>query len=585
MDLSVMSVVEMIFTWVLQCINGGVLNVFFTAQLNTTTKEYNYKLAFDSQKLLNYIKGVLLLKGEDLPLDILNTFPENIGGGPEGVRNAKENPNREVYFIAGPLGVALIMLIAILGLLFISCCTCCTKKGRKSGRNKKRKGRKYKSEENEDGQGNGQNPNQSQDEARDGSGKQDHTENRYGNYYYSESESDSEVDGDFECNVADYDEDGNPKGFKENLRGLFLFYKSSVFGSKVEERQAEILDEIEELMDKNSFTRKHQACICYGCHLLSLLLALIYIVALFICIVIYLMAAQQLAEVMGQPPENETTTRNEVIAWTSGASTHFNFPGTVSFILREVVNLLNDSVTSLLGATKSTIDSLTTKLMPTIDEGVNSTFNLLLQDIRAIDLFNQTEYMAEKFIDFNKHVQEIDENRNNTVPELNKLHASFEGIHKELQKTQPGLADLNLIKFDFDGSKVAPVVGSQYIKQFVGEFANFAKQLESLKLQLTSLPSRITDQIKQQLDLSQYYTQIETQLNGLINRTEPQIENVAKTITKHIQTAQPYITPALYAPAGLMILITVAFFVCFMLFITEACRLRILSCTGEGPSE
>lgn len=130
----------------------------------------------------------------------------------------------------------------------------------------------------------------------------------------------------------------------------------------MEERQAEILDEIEELMDKNSFTRKHQACICCGCHLLSLILALIYIVALFICIVIYLMAAQQLAEVMGQPPENETTTRNEVIAWTSGTSTHFNFPGTVSFILTEVVTLLDDSATSLLGATKSTIDDLNTTL-------------------------------------------------------------------------------------------------------------------------------------------------------------------------------------------------------------------------------
>lgn len=99
------------------------------------------------------------------------------------------------------------------------------------------------------------------------------------------------------------------------------------------------------------------------------------------------------------------------------------------------------------------------------------------------------------------------------------------------------------------------------------------------------MPSQITDQIKQQLDLSQYYDQIETQFNGLIEGIKPQIENMAKTIPEYIQMAQPYIAPALYAPAGLMILIALAFFVCFMLFITEACRFRILSCTGEGPSE
>ncbi|VUZ52340.1 unnamed protein product, partial [Hymenolepis diminuta] len=362
-----------------------------------------------------------------------------IGGGPDGVKKARDNPNREVYFIAGPLGVAIIMLIALLGLLLISCCTCCKKKGRKSGRSKKRKERKDKSEGNEDGQGNSRNRNQSQDEARGGSGKQDHTENRYGYYYYYESESDSEVDEDFKYHEGDYDEDGNPTGFKENLRGLFLFYKSSVFGSKVEERQAEILDEIEELMDKNSFTRKHQACICCGCHLLSLILALIYILALFICIVIYLMAAQQLAEVMGQPPENETTTRNEVIAWTSGTSTHFNFPGTVSFILGEVVTLLDDSATSLLGAMKSTIDDLPTTLEPKIDEGVNNTFNSLLQDIKVIDLFNQTEEMAGKFIGFNKHVQVIDKNYSDTVLELTKLNAEFKKIHTQVQNQQPPL--------------------------------------------------------------------------------------------------------------------------------------------------
>lgn len=73
---------------------------------------------------------------------------------------------------------------------------------------------------------------------------------------------------------------------------------------------------------------------------------------------------------------------------------------------------------------------------PTIDEGVNNTFDLLLQDIKVIDLFNQTKEMADKFIDFNKHVQDIDKNYNDTVPELIRLNAEFKVIHTQLQTEQ-----------------------------------------------------------------------------------------------------------------------------------------------------
>ncbi|VDL59016.1 unnamed protein product, partial [Hymenolepis diminuta] len=90
---------------------------------------------------------------------------------------------------------------------------------------------------------------------------------------------------------------------------------------------------------------------------------------------------------------------------------------------------------------------------PTIDGGVNNTFNSLLQDIKVIDLFNQTEEMADKFIGFNKHVQVIDKNYNDTVLELIKLNAEFKAIHAQLQQSQPGLADVDLINFGFDGTK------------------------------------------------------------------------------------------------------------------------------------
>ncbi|VDO02426.1 unnamed protein product, partial [Rodentolepis nana] len=129
------------------------------------------------------------------------TFPEDIGGGEEGAKEAQEHPNREAYFIIGAVGVALIMLIAIIGLLFISCCTCCTKKSKGT---KKKNGRKHKSSENKDRQGN----------SEEGAGvvfqQEDDTVGGYGQSHY-DSESESEVDPDFKLNESDYDEDGNPK--------------------------------------------------------------------------------------------------------------------------------------------------------------------------------------------------------------------------------------------------------------------------------------------------------------------------------------------------------------------------------------
>uniref|UniRef100_A0A915EYB9 Peptidase A1 domain-containing protein n=1 Tax=Echinococcus canadensis TaxID=519352 RepID=A0A915EYB9_9CEST len=127
MDLSVLSSVTVILNYVLQCINGGLLNVFFTPTYNQTSKQTTYEFGMNQDRLMKYVKGVLMISGKNLPLDVLKTFPESIGGGDKGVKEAQENPNREVIFIIGPVAAAIIMLIAILGLILISFCTCTTK--------------------------------------------------------------------------------------------------------------------------------------------------------------------------------------------------------------------------------------------------------------------------------------------------------------------------------------------------------------------------------------------------------------------------------------------------------------------------
>lgn len=142
-----------------------------------------------------------------------------------------------------------------------------------------------------------------------------------------------------------------------------------------------------------------------------------------------------------------------------------------------------------------------------------------------------------------------------------------------------------MIDFRFVKAKVKTVVWSEYIYMFVEKFVQFAQEMDPLKQQLDSLPNEITDKIKNELDLSEFYTQIETLITNQVESIKPQINGTADTIPQYIGTAQPYITPALYAPAGIMILIAIAFFVCLMLFIAEACRFRLFSCNGEGPSE
>lgn len=124
MQLSVMGCVTTIFEWVVQCINGGLLNVLFKVEFNQTAKENMYKLELNQDKLLQYLKAMILMNGKELPLEVLESFPEDIGGGERGVQIAREHPNREAVFLIGPLIAAILMLIAVLGLVLFICCAC-----------------------------------------------------------------------------------------------------------------------------------------------------------------------------------------------------------------------------------------------------------------------------------------------------------------------------------------------------------------------------------------------------------------------------------------------------------------------------
>ncbi|VDO16739.1 unnamed protein product [Rodentolepis nana] len=208
-----------------------------------------------------------------------------------------------------------------------------------------------------------------------------------------------------------------------------------------------------------------------------------------------------------------------------------------------------------------------------------------IQLIKINELFTDTEKMKDELSVFNEDVKNISDNYNDTIPELTRLNTEFKDIHTEVNRTQPGLAGLNLIDFGFDQVKVKPIVASAYIYQFVDRFVHFAQEMEPIKQELDSMPNNITDKIKDELNLTEFYTQIETQITSQVEDIKPQISNAADTIPQYIGKAQPYISPALYALAGIMILIAIAFFVCLMLFIVEACRFRLFSCNGEGPSE
>ena len=135
-----MSAVTLILEWVLQYINGGVLNALFKPNCVDNSHHCNYTFELNQQRLTSYFKAVILISGKDLPLDVLESFPDDLGGGATGVQEARKHPNRESVFMTGPLVASIFMIISLIGLILISLCTCFNKggtRGRSGGKSKK----------------------------------------------------------------------------------------------------------------------------------------------------------------------------------------------------------------------------------------------------------------------------------------------------------------------------------------------------------------------------------------------------------------------------------------------------------------
>ena len=130
----------------------------------------------------------------------------------------------------------------------------------------------------------------------------------------------------------------------------------------MEERHGAIMEKVEEVVNKSEFVRKHQSCLCYTCYLITMLLAIVYVVGLLICIVIYVMAAQQVIQIMDKPSNDSEVVREQVIDWLDGSSTYYNLPATVSFTLHGISSLLTENADDLIFQVNGTMNTLRSQL-------------------------------------------------------------------------------------------------------------------------------------------------------------------------------------------------------------------------------
>ncbi|KAL5962184.1 hypothetical protein TSMEX_010076 [Taenia solium] len=98
LEFAAIAIVTAMMTWVIQVENGGLLNVLFdkipSVLQDSPQFEFTTRIKYD------FFTSMLLLK--PLPLPILNSMPEALGGGQAGVDNAHAHPNRESKTTAAP---------------------------------------------------------------------------------------------------------------------------------------------------------------------------------------------------------------------------------------------------------------------------------------------------------------------------------------------------------------------------------------------------------------------------------------------------------------------------------------------------
>ena len=89
-----------------------------------------------------------------------------------------------------------------------------------------------------------------------------------------------------------------------------------------------------------------------------MLLEILYVVGFIACIVVYIMAAQQMVQIMDQPPDNQEAAREQVVQWLDGKSTDYNLAATLSFALEGIGKVLNEDANDLIVQLDGTVNGL-----------------------------------------------------------------------------------------------------------------------------------------------------------------------------------------------------------------------------------
>ncbi|KAM7540537.1 hypothetical protein Aperf_G00000045818 [Anoplocephala perfoliata] len=580
-----MEFVATIFEWVIQCINGGLLNVFFNVQYNETAKTNMYKPEVNQEKLIQYLKAMVLKKGSELPLEVLKSFPENIGGGEKGEQFARQHLNREAVFFVGPLVVAILMFIAVLGLILIICCCCCGKCccGKPKQRRPEENGKSREDEETKNGENSKEHERRAYaqtlfDNGYDG----------YAFYSYENERSDSESD-DGSSHDSTTTEDGDiPEGLMANIRGLFILYPSTVFGSKSARRQEKAAEKMEKAVQKSSFLRNNQGHLCCCCHILTMILAVAYVVGLITCLIVYFMAAPQLTDVMTKPTTDDEVLKNEVKAWIDGKSSRFNLEGTIKFVFDEIRAILTNDIKGIVTAVNTTINNLGSLVNETTFAGAESIF-IALRNITSLDeIFNDTEYLTISFSDLANNTKIIEDKYNVTMKSIVELNNSFVSLHQQIQKgnCQQINNDVDILLFDkFNASAVNPMLPNftTVLEQFVSTFSSFSSMIAGLQRTLDEMPSQLASNVSSVVDLTDIANQLNDSISSVFEIIEP-ILQFNQTASAAAEQIRPYISPVVYSIGVLMAIITAIFFACILLFIFEAFIRRLFSLSGKGPS-
>nr|CDS26950.2 G protein gamma subunit [Hymenolepis microstoma] len=114
-----MAIVSSMVSWTVVNENMGLLNVLFVPNSDTNATKFKINLNFADLKAFLFA----VFKQESVSLAILETLPNGIGG-PEAVKIAQANPNRESFILWICFSIFLVAQVFIILILTINCCCC-----------------------------------------------------------------------------------------------------------------------------------------------------------------------------------------------------------------------------------------------------------------------------------------------------------------------------------------------------------------------------------------------------------------------------------------------------------------------------